>query len=381
MDRQITPGGYHWISTTVESLDPEKDYELMWRSMSCYRISDFMNNLMYSISFSNFIVTVHGAEAVWLDDGGKVVNRGTQRVEDTENFNMTWWHYGPSDERCQKAVQQINKLHATLARRYPGNFSVNDDFLYVMTFSAVLMHRLRLRLGLSGFTTKEKIAAHHFWRDMTPLFQTEDGTPITGYPDDFDGCLAFCEAYENTPREFDIRIHNAGLAILNQFAFRNFPPGLRWLGVSIPTALSLPTTLKALRIKPVNPILAWLVVFFVGVYFRFAEIFLPDPRESFLLKIKNLDRESAEKRKEDIKASDRAYANGQRKSLKQQLDAASIKTEAGRTTLADLPTVQIGCKKYIPEEYTANKNRKGRRSWIQAHGFFLTEVSPDLRTL
>ncbi|KAF5700392.1 transposase [Fusarium mundagurra] len=73
--------------------------------------------------------------------------------------------------------------------------------------------------------------------------------------------------------------------------------------------------------------------------------------------------------------------SGQRKSLKQQLDAASIKTEAGRTTLADLPTVQIGCKKYIPEEYIANKNRKGRRSWIQAHGFFLTEVSPDLRTL
>ncbi|KAJ0128378.1 Uncharacterized protein HZ326_28525 [Fusarium oxysporum f. sp. albedinis] len=56
--------------------------------------------------------------------------------------------------------------------------------------------------------------------------------------------------------------------------------------------------------------------------------------------------------------------SGQRKSLKQQLDAASIKTEAGRTTLADLPT-----------------NRKGRRSWIQTHGFFLTEISPDLRTL
>ncbi|KAM0079675.1 hypothetical protein ACKRZS_008186, partial [Fusarium odoratissimum] len=50
--------------------------------------------------------------------------------------------------------------------------------------------------------------------------------------------------------------------------------------------------------------------------------------------------------------------SGHRKSLKQQLDAASIKTEAGRTTLADLPTVQIGCKKYIPEEYIANKNRK-----------------------
>ncbi|EXU94577.1 hAT family dimerization domain protein [Metarhizium robertsii] len=71
----------------------------------------------------------------------------------------------------------------------------------------------------------------------------------------------------------------------------------------------------------------------------------------------------------------------QRKSLKQQLDSASINVEIGRTALADLPTVHIGCKRYIPEEYIANKNRKGRRSWIQAHGFFLTEVSPDLRTL
>ncbi|KAH7461855.1 hypothetical protein FOMA001_g18916 [Fusarium oxysporum f. sp. matthiolae] len=73
--------------------------------------------------------------------------------------------------------------------------------------------------------------------------------------------------------------------------------------------------------------------------------------------------------------------SSQRKSLKQQPDAAFIKAESGRTTLADLPTVQIGCKRYIPEEYIANKNRKGRRSWIQAYGFFLTEVSPDLRTL
>ncbi|KAJ6436869.1 MHYT domain signaling protein [Purpureocillium lavendulum] len=46
-----------------------------------------------------------------------------------------------------------------------------------------------------------------------------------------------------------------------------------------------------------------------------------------------------------------------------------------------LGTVQIGCKRYIPEEYIASKNRKGRRSWIRAHGLFLTEISPDLRTL
>ncbi|KAH7230949.1 hypothetical protein BKA59DRAFT_409016, partial [Fusarium tricinctum] len=38
-------------------------------------------------------------------------------------------------------------------------------------------------------------------------------------------------------------------------------------------------------------------------------------------------------------------------------------------------------KRYILKEYIANKNRKGRRSWIQAYRFFLTEVSPNLQTL
>jgi hypothetical protein len=60
-------------------------------------------------------------------------------------------------------------------------------------------------------------------------------------------------------------------------------------------------------------------------------------------------------------------SGSRRKSLRQQLDAASVKAESGRTTLA--------------EEHIANKNRKGRRSWIQAHGFFLTEVSPEWQTL
>ncbi|KAH6961811.1 hypothetical protein BKA56DRAFT_637304 [Ilyonectria sp. MPI-CAGE-AT-0026] len=73
--------------------------------------------------------------------------------------------------------------------------------------------------------------------------------------------------------------------------------------------------------------------------------------------------------------------SGRRKSVRQQLDSASIKAEPGRTTLEDLPTVNIGCKRYILEEHLANKKRKGRRSWIQAHGFFLTEVGSDLKTL
>ncbi|RBQ73516.1 hypothetical protein FVER53590_03392 [Fusarium verticillioides] len=307
MSKEITPGGYHWLNDTINSLDPETDYELMWRLMSCYRSNDFMNNMIYALTFPNFIITTHGCETVWRSDGGKVVKRGAQRVEDTENYNMTWWHYGPSDQRCRDAVEHINNLHMSLARRYPGNFSFNEDFLYVTTFSAVLMHRLRLRLGLSGFTEKEKIAAHHFWRDMTPLFIREDGNSVYGYPKDFEGCIQFCEDYENEKREFDIKMQYIGLAIFNQFAFRYFPYGFRWLGVSIVKALSLPTTLQAMRVEPVNPIFQWLIVLFVGTAMSLAETLLPDPRESFWKKIETLDVEKAKARKDDIRGSDQAY--------------------------------------------------------------------------
>lgn len=308
MAAKFSQDQYHWINKAVNSLDPETDYELMWRLMSCYRLSDFMNNLTYSLTFPNFVVTSHGAEAVWRSDGGKVVQKGTQRVEDTENYNMTWWYYGPSDQRCKDAVQRINNLHTSLARKYPGNFSHNEDYIYTLAFSAILMHRLRLLLGLSGFSNKEKTAAHHFWRDMTPLFTIEGGTPVGGYPADFDGCMKFCEEYEKIPREFDERARNVGLAIFNQFAFRYFPPGFRWLGVSFPLALSLPTTLSSMRLKPVNPILGGFIIFVVRTLMWFSEVFLPDPKVSFFTGLESLDGNGKRMRKENIRGLDVAYS-------------------------------------------------------------------------
>ncbi|EPE04829.1 trans-anethole oxidase [Ophiostoma piceae UAMH 11346] len=298
----------HWVSAAIESLDPEKDYELMWRLMSCYRSSDFMNNFTYALTFPNFIVTPHGSEVVWRKDGGKVINVSTTRVEDTENYNMTWWYYGPSDPRCRQAVERINKLHASFHNRYPGNFSHMDDYSYVAAFSAILMHRLRLRIGLSGFSEKEKIAAHHFWRDMLPLFVVEGQGYAHGFPDDFDGCVKYAEDFENMPREHNETARLIGLAIYNQFAFRYFPPGLRWLGVLFCTSLSLPTTLRVMGIPRPNPIVAGFIVFFVRTLMWLSEITLPDPKEAIIRNLETMDAAGKKQRKQEIRTLDRDYA-------------------------------------------------------------------------
>jgi hypothetical protein len=60
-------------------------------------------------------------------------------------------------------VEKINQLHASVAKKYPGNFSQNGDYIYTLAFSAIFMHRLRLRMGLSGIPEKVQIASHILW--------------------------------------------------------------------------------------------------------------------------------------------------------------------------------------------------------------------------
>lgn len=70
-------------------------------------------------------------------------------------------------------MDTINKLHAYYAKTYPGVFSHTSDYTYVLCFTAISVHRLRLRLHLPGFTQKQKLAAHIFWKEMAHLFLVE----------------------------------------------------------------------------------------------------------------------------------------------------------------------------------------------------------------
>jgi len=290
----------------VEACD-ETIYELIWRLVSSYRLGDFMNNLIYALTFPNFVVTPQGARTVWREDGGKVLRRPTARVEDTENNNAIWWYYGPSDPRTQKAIEGINNLHVRWAKQYPGSFADNADYIYTLAFSAILMHRLRLRLGLSGFSEKEKIAAHHFWRDMSHFFFSEGRIPLEGFPEDWDAMIVYCETFENAPRDGTEQGHLIAEAIYDHFAFRYFPPGLRWLGRAMPVALSLPTTLRAHKIQPVNPILKAIIVFVVGWFMWIGETLLPDPKVAFWTEMENLTEAERRDRKAYIQAVDAKY--------------------------------------------------------------------------
>lgn len=128
---------YKWINQEIAKLDPYKDYVEIWCLSTEYAgNNEFIQNLVYATTFSNFIPTPWGSEAVWRDDGGKVLHGSTERQYQTQLNNC------PHDPRTKKSADHINKIHEYYEQKYPGHFSHINDF-YVMCFSAVTTHRLK----------------------------------------------------------------------------------------------------------------------------------------------------------------------------------------------------------------------------------------------
>lgn len=298
---------HKWIQQEIQSLDPYKDYVRIWKLCSSYGLNDFMQNLIYALTFPNFVVTEWGSQAVWREDGGKVMERSTHRVEQTGTASALWFWYGPHDPRTQKSVDGINKLHAYWAAKMPGLFSYNDDYIYVCAFTAVTMHRLRLKLGAPDISENEKIASHIFWGEMAKLFRAEGGVELHGYPEDFDGCVRFCEAYEHTPRPKPERGNLITSAIFEQFVFRFFPPELQWLGHQLLRSLSLPTTLATQQIEPAFPPAQDILPKLLGLVFWYQETQMDDPPRSYIEERESMSSDDRNEMRNHIRQLDDAF--------------------------------------------------------------------------
>lgn len=118
---------YKWIRNEIGKSDPYTEYEKIWRLSIEYGAPDFVQNLIYATTFANFIGNEWGSEVVWRDDGGKVLLKATDRVNQTQYHNSIWWYCGPSHPETHKSVEQISKLHEHYAKKYPGVFSHMND--------------------------------------------------------------------------------------------------------------------------------------------------------------------------------------------------------------------------------------------------------------
>ncbi|KAI5358644.1 hypothetical protein Slin14017_G109270 [Septoria linicola] len=304
---------YKWIAARIESLDPYQDYEEIFRLTNCYYTNDFMNNLLYGVILPTLIKPEWTARAIWRENGGKILHRANVRVEDTEHHNMTWMFYGPHDQHTTSSIAQVNDLHARYEKITPGCYGHNDDYVYTLASAALTGDRFPRRLGLPGYTEKQKIVAHLFYQKLPEQFETHhahgERKPLTGFPESWEDAEVWCERHEHTDwGPIDPRSELIAEAVWQQFAYRYFPPGLRWLGRAVQVALIAPHDLKAINAADVHPMTRMLIVWVMGwMFWLLASAPDPAPGESFVEKQNAIPKEEKTKRLKGLIAADRVF--------------------------------------------------------------------------
>lgn len=297
-----------WIAQEIDALDPEVDYERIWRLTSTYGLNEFALNLVYAHLFPHFYIAEHGAEPLWDHGAGKVVERATQRVEDTIRNNLIWWYYGPGHPKTRKSVEAINKLHAFHAQRHPGRFAHQEDYVYTLAFSAASLHRFNLKLGLPGYTDKQKVAAHRFWQAMAGLFIDENGKRIVDFPSDWNSMIEFLDEFERRAWPPNPTGELVTHAILDQFAHRFFPRSLHGLARALVIATYHPTCWRVHNMRVPPKVVRVVLLRVTGWGLRLQRALLSDPVSSYQERLEAMDKSQRHERHRAIRELDSDFA-------------------------------------------------------------------------
>jgi hypothetical protein len=297
-----------WIAEEIERLDPETDYEVIWRLTSSYGLNEFALNLVYAHLFPHFYLPAHGSGPLWDGGDGKVVERALQRVEDTIRNNLLWWYHGPSHPRTQQSVAGINKLHAYHARKHPGAFAHQDDYVFTLAFSAASLHRFNLKVGLPGYTEKQKIAAHRFWQRMADLFVDEHGKNIIDFPPDWDSLIAFIEDFESRSWPSTRSGAMVTQAVLDQFAHRWFPAPLRSLGRALAASTMHPNCWATHQVKVPPAAVRRVLLRATGLLIRTGQVLAPDPERTYYEELARLTKQQRVARSRKIRSFDEEFS-------------------------------------------------------------------------
>jgi hypothetical protein len=273
------PRGYKWIAAEIERLDPETDYERIWALSATYWVDEFMMSFLYSVSFPNFMMPANGGRAVGRQGTGPLLTSPDKRQVDTVHHFWTWFEHGPSSTHTRASVAEVNAMHQGISRRYPGDFAHNDDFVYTLCYLGAGYHRIRVQVGLPGYTAKQQVATHRHWRAMAALFWTENGE-VTEFPADFDAMVAFLDEWESRHTEWTPEGSACTRAVIEQFAGRWFPRPLRFVGRAMLCSFYGEPIRRVHRVAAPNR--ATVAVMRAGLrgYVTAKERVLPDPRAS-----------------------------------------------------------------------------------------------------
>lgn len=273
---ELTPDkGYKWIAGEIERLNPEVDYARIWALSTIYYADDTLVNLLYALGMPCFTQSPHGSELL-MNRSRKARNKKQDRADDTLAHFWRWFEYGPEHIEAQRSIEQVNRIHEAMAKMVAAAFS-NDDFIYTTSWLGTKLHRMRLFMGLPGFSDKQKIAAHHFWRGVMLKMRGPHGY-VHGYPESFEEMEAFVDEFESRNWAQVESGRELAVYVIEQFNEARLPKPLWGLGRQIVLTFQAKHIRDLHRMGDPNPIAAWLIKRVLKMKIQLQERLLPDPK-------------------------------------------------------------------------------------------------------
>lgn len=272
----LTPGkGYKWIAREIARLDPEVDYARIWALSTIYYADDTLVNLLYALGMPCFTQSPHGSELL-MNRSHKARSRKQDRANDTLAHFWRWFEYGPEHIEAQRSIEQVNRIHEAMAKMVADAFT-NDDFIYTTSWLGTKLHRMRRFMGLQGFSEKQKIAAHRFWRGVMLKMRGPHGY-VHSYPKSFEEMEAFVDRFE--ARTWPQTESGKELAeyVIDQFNEARLPKPLWGAGRQLILTFQAKHIRDLHRMGDPDPVAARLIKLFLKTKIWLEEKVLPDPK-------------------------------------------------------------------------------------------------------
>ncbi|KAK0498387.1 hypothetical protein EDD18DRAFT_1351072 [Armillaria luteobubalina] len=248
--------GYKWIIRYLASLDPENDWEEMVKTFMSYNSNEFIFNIIYSAIL--LVVNMNPVGLTTAVDTGKLLNKKQKRFEDTRDFFLPLFEFGPTSTIHAENQRRLNALHMRLAKQYPGSWNNYDDFIEACAVAARAMY-LFVKCLYEGSLTESGLA------------------PPDSFPPDFDACVKFTEEWDRRPWPPSDMARMMGKAVCEQFEERWFPRPFHFVGRAVFCLSFGDDTLEYFGLGPRNQVVTFLVKKTMWVAFMIQTL-MPDPK-------------------------------------------------------------------------------------------------------
>jgi hypothetical protein len=217
-----------WVDDYVATLDPDTEYDRIIGVMAEYQMDDFALRMVISSANLHFVMPAHGAEAQVFTN--KALRKPNLRMQDTTDYFWTWVTTGSDSQETKDALRQLYNHHMGVAKHLPGHFSLSSDYVYPLCLLATFRNRLRKRLGLGEEPDHIKRATANWYHTFASHWWREGDLRREGMPETFEGMEAYVEDWEHWDHAYTPVQTDLANALIDQFAEKNLPKRLRFLG-------------------------------------------------------------------------------------------------------------------------------------------------------